>query len=234
MSRQASRRSRLIIGLTLALLPGIAGAQTPDESTPAGESVCDPLIGSTPALYGLCIAYCEAQDLDAVDLSAPDVWKSAPNRAILDNYRSRMEPGDPDMPCLRPEPACPCWTEGELANAYPTTLASFQCATDDGTITNVSYGTILNSPADSSFEQRCQPYAYGPPIAWAAEFADDDIRSCFLQDPAHSISTFFLITPSEYEICKTSLENRVAALGEECVFLATNLYGLGETCDFHD
>ena len=233
MTPQVSRVN-LIVVLTLALLPmGLAGAQTSDETTPGLESVCDPLIGGTPALYGLCIAYCEAQDLDTIDLSQPDPWKSAPSRAILDSYRSRMQPGDPDMPCLQ-QPGCPCWTEDELANAYPTTLASFQCTTDDGTITNVSYATIFNSPTDSSFQQRCQPYAFGPPIAWAAEFADDDIRSCQLQDPAHGISRFFLITPSEYELCKTSMENRVAFLGEECVFLATNLWGNGETCDFHD
>lgn len=226
--------TKLAIGLALALLPAIvAEAQTSDGVVPAQESACDVLVGGTPALYGLCIAYCTAQDLDTVDFTDPDSWKSAPSRAILDNYRSRMQPGDPDMPCLRT--GCPCWTEQELDEAYPTTLSSFQCATDDGTMTNVSDGTIFNSPVDDSFEQRCQPYAYGYPIAWAAEFLEDDIRSCRLDHvDDDDLGVFFLITPSEFEVCKTSLRDHAASLGAECNALVGILWGSGETCDLHD
>ena len=52
------------------VLISAASAQTPDGQTPAGESVCDALQaeGVTRGLYGLCVAFCEAQD-----------WESCPN-----------------------------------------------------------------------------------------------------------------------------------------------------------
>ena len=51
-----------------------AMAETPDGTTPANETVCDGLkTNATPGLYGLCVAYCEAQDLDIVgDKETPD------------------------------------------------------------------------------------------------------------------------------------------------------------------
>lgn len=104
------------IGSKLASLFFMAGlvvsapviAETPDGTTPANEGVCDGLkMNATPALYGLCVAYCEAQDLDITD-------KDPPNTKILQNYRNRMQPGDPDMPCVKVP--CPCWTDAELAS----------------------------------------------------------------------------------------------------------------------
>jgi hypothetical protein len=56
---------RLALPLTLSLAffaPGAARAQgTPDGVTPAVEDVCTGLLG---AAYGLCVAYCEANDCD--------------------------------------------------------------------------------------------------------------------------------------------------------------------------
>ncbi|ETX06726.1 hypothetical protein [Candidatus Entotheonella palauensis] len=47
----------------------ISQAKTPDGRTPAEETVCDELEG---ALYGLCVAYCEAMDCDHSDHMASD------------------------------------------------------------------------------------------------------------------------------------------------------------------
>jgi hypothetical protein len=91
-------------------LTGPASAEgTPDGITPANEAVCDTLIGGTPGLYGLCVAYCEAQDLDQFD-------KNPPSRRLLENYRKKMRSGDSDMPCVQPPSSggCPCWTVDEL------------------------------------------------------------------------------------------------------------------------
>jgi hypothetical protein len=44
-------------------------AQTADGETPAEEPVCDDLNG---ALYGLCVAYCEAMDCHLGDQFASD------------------------------------------------------------------------------------------------------------------------------------------------------------------
>ena len=83
-----------------ATFTSVAVAQTPDGETPANEGVCDSLQGATPGLFGLCNAYCEAQDLDTFD-------KNPPNDRILANYRKKMKAGDPDMPCI--QVPCPCW-----------------------------------------------------------------------------------------------------------------------------
>jgi hypothetical protein len=48
--------------LTLVTV-GLGRTQTPDESTPAAEEVCEKYKGEG-ARHGLCIAYCEAQDCD--------------------------------------------------------------------------------------------------------------------------------------------------------------------------
>jgi len=58
-------------------------------------------------LYGLCVACCEAPDLDLVGNKEP------PNNRILANYRRKMQPGDPDMPSVKVP--CPCGTEAALA-----------------------------------------------------------------------------------------------------------------------
>ena len=79
--------------LGLSTVFGSAFAKTPDGKTPAEEAVCDVVKGGTPGLYGLCVAYCEAQDLDAFA-------KKSPNSRLLDNYNKKMRDGDPQMPCL--------------------------------------------------------------------------------------------------------------------------------------
>lgn len=92
----------------LAMMSGSAVAQTPDGSTPANEGVCNVLQapGVSPGLYGLCVAYCEAQDLDSFD-------KEPPNAKILANYNKRKLTGDPAMPCVKSP--CPCWSGAEMA-----------------------------------------------------------------------------------------------------------------------
>ena len=100
---------------SLVLFGGVTStsiASTPDGETPANEGVCDILQGASPGLYGLCVAYCEAQDLDLVG------DKETPNNRILANYRKKMKAGDPDMPCL--QVPCPCWTADQLANVGAT------------------------------------------------------------------------------------------------------------------
>lgn len=104
---------QILTGATFALITGLATmsgnalASTPDGETPANEGICDGLQGGTGGLYGLCVAYCEAQDLDTFN-------KKPPSLKILANYRKKMQPGDIDMPCV--QVSCPCWTEEELGS----------------------------------------------------------------------------------------------------------------------
>ncbi|MDT8440942.1 MAG: hypothetical protein RQ723_04700, partial [Desulfuromonadales bacterium] len=118
MNRRTGLTS-LLIAFLVSAFP--VAAATPDGLTPAEETVCDPLMaeGVTKGLYGLCIAFCEAQDVAArtspltpEDLDAIKI--TAPSGHILANYNKKKQVGDPEMPCILVQEACPCFTEQEL------------------------------------------------------------------------------------------------------------------------
>ena len=97
-----NRISKITLAACLTMLVGLTGftgsvmANTPDGETPANEGVCDNLMGATPGLYGLCVAYCEAQDLDMVGEA------KMPNSKILANYRKKMQASDATLEPLPP------------------------------------------------------------------------------------------------------------------------------------
>ena len=108
--------------LTIAVTGPPAMAQTPDGSTPAVEGICDTLKadGISKGLYGLCVAYCEAQDFSSEDepLTEADILvlleANAPSGRILENYNKRRTVDDPEMPCVVPKvDSCPCFTQAE-------------------------------------------------------------------------------------------------------------------------
>ena len=140
-------------GAMLILMTPLAFAQTPDGETPANEGVCDVLQGSTSGLYGLCIAFCEAQDYADVlapiteeDLAALE--NSAPSGKILANYNKKKQDSDPDMPCIKVEEPCPCWSEADLAEI-------------DGVMWD---GAPSNSPFPSAEPNGRSCFDQGPPI----------------------------------------------------------------------
>lgn len=116
-----------LIFTALSVFGQPALAQTPDGDTPANEGICDGLIGGTPGLYGLCVAFCEAQDCEAtIDKVTGQIQLGAncqtSNVALLEKYNNRKVPGDPDMPCVTAATnECQCWSDNELYG-----LASFQ------------------------------------------------------------------------------------------------------------
>ena len=80
-------------GLALIAAPALAlayGDGTPDEQPPAEEQVCDPAADLKGAAYGLCVAYCEANDCE----TQPD--KNA--CTVLRNNFERIT-GDSSIPC---------------------------------------------------------------------------------------------------------------------------------------
>ncbi|MCX4026198.1 hypothetical protein H0A36_15330 [Endozoicomonas sp. SM1973] len=107
-------------------------AKTPDGMTPAEETVCDVLKDATPGLFGLCNAYCEAQDL------GPDSNKNSMEQ-LLSNYNKKKTENDPDMPCLdnhEPEPPeCPCC---HLEEGLPEVCTSR--LSEDGNTVRVVFG----------------------------------------------------------------------------------------------
>jgi len=107
------KRSWISAAVFVALASGTAVAE--DSSTPANEGICDELIGTTPGLYGLCVAYCEAQG-GPVDLSNEEAILDlkTPHRNILKNYDKKMTDSDPKMPCVKYETACPLFTQEDI------------------------------------------------------------------------------------------------------------------------
>ena len=165
---------------SLVLVIGLGGrsvmAGTPDGQTPANEGTCDGLKSTaTPGLYGLCVAYCEAQDLDVTG-------KEPPNTKILDNYRKRMQPGDPDMPCVKAP--CPCWTDAELASISSDNLAAACLRATAGTGATIQL--IDNAPkthyafADTS-RLRCAYVDINPatPIVRSQSISAGDAQTCY-------------------------------------------------------
>lgn len=130
----------LLTGAALMGMGGSAVAQTPDGETPANEGVCDVVQGGTPGLYGLCVAYCEAQDLDLIG------DKETPNNKILANYRKKMRTGDPDMPCI--QVPCPCWTADQLANVGATATPTCTVGTTVAQVRVLSSGISQQATAD--------------------------------------------------------------------------------------
>jgi hypothetical protein len=109
--------------LTIAVTGPPAMAQTPDGSTPAVEGICDTLKadGISKGLYGLCVAYCEAQDFSSEDepLTEVDILAlleaNAPTGRVLENYNKLRTVDDPEMPCgVRKVDSCPCFTQAEV------------------------------------------------------------------------------------------------------------------------
>ena len=112
--------SSLIIASSLYAIT--AQAETPDGQTPAVETVCDPLKadGVTKGLYGLCVAFCEAQDFAEVSTPITEeeldaLYDATPSGRLLTNYTKRATLTDPTMPCVVVEPPCPCFTAAELS-----------------------------------------------------------------------------------------------------------------------
>ena len=161
----------LVAGL-VAAAPVIA--ETPDGTTPANEGVCDVLkTNATPGLYGLCVAYCEAQDLDSFD-------KGPPNVKILANYNKKKQAGDPDMPCLKVP--CPCWSDAEFASITVDNMAA-ACprATNKIQIINNSPKTQFAEADTTLSGERCRyiNLNVAPPVVRSFSITAPEAQSCF-------------------------------------------------------
>ena len=101
-----------LIVFSLLLSFGVtAYSQTPDDMTPAEESICDGLSG---AAFGLCNAYCEALDCDSIE-----GYEQHPNACdkVLVNFMKKTDGMEPpcegslcepdDIKCGAKEKICP-------------------------------------------------------------------------------------------------------------------------------
>ena len=129
---------------------------TPDGETPANEGVCDDLMWATPGLYGLCVAFCEAQDCEP-DFAVADPFENCnpSNEKLLEIYDRKKQPGDRDMPCV--QDPCPCWSADEinsipydpLSNAWCDRGLYTQLRAEDprAHLTSVGFGSSMNTCA---------------------------------------------------------------------------------------
>jgi len=179
----------IFVAGAMILFTGILYAQTPDGITPANEDVCDPLKGGTPGLYGLCVAYCEAQDFDRVGLLNNGNSKIR----LLQNYNKKKTEADPTMPCLIPT-GCPCFglEDAEYFAAHPSFYACYDYSNlwwyDAAWVTKeldiISYPGEISPIGNHLFHG----------VTWASEWGEEpnDIFDCLFvhEDPAIGANEF--------------------------------------------
>ena len=88
------KTSMAILAAAVIASPGLAfayGDGTPDQQPPAEEQICDPAAGLRGAAYGLCVAYCEANDCEI----QPDQHACT---VLLENFQRTT--GESSVPCV--------------------------------------------------------------------------------------------------------------------------------------
>jgi hypothetical protein len=188
----------ILVFLVLATMPAWA----------ANEGVCNALIGETPALYGLCVAFCEAQQCDP-DEGAADPFADCPPASpqLLDLYNARKQAGDPDMPCVQSGgggESCPCFTQAQ-SDAIPTPYSQCLIDWEFGTeqYTNIIY-----------MENGQQLAGVG---VTESEFGSSCVYHNSLADPP----IFFSLATNagQATACHQIIENTIAANSDECQLL---------------
>lgn len=208
----------MLCGLLLAMGQSVL-AQTPDGETPANEGVCDVLQadGTTKGLYGLCVAFCEAQD--HVDVSQPitaeellALSEQAPSGRILQNYNKKKQETDPPMPCIKVEEPCPCFDSTDIDAVAYGVIGVLNC-----TIFN-DFELVPNEFYDGTFFQR-NSIDVNNTLASGTITTDAGVLTQCAQvrsggeDP---VTLIFDITAEENEVCTASLDAKIAELGLNC------------------
>jgi hypothetical protein len=121
-----------------------------------GTDVCDPLFGGTPGLFGMCLAYCKAGELEAVllerSVEAQKLERLAARKdKVLSYYNSRRQASDPEMPCIQ-QSACPCWGEDYTSAGFWTARGATQC--DDMSADAVVFKSISAGQSDNTVNIR--------------------------------------------------------------------------------
>jgi len=222
-------RATLLATIAVGFLTGTvtqaapAGDGTLDGMPPANEGVCDVLIGGSPGLYGLCVAYCEAQDLDGLDMNDPTTHnKNVPNAKILANYNNKKKEGDPDMPCIKP--VCPCWDQAEIDQIFTrmgTTVDYDGCSDTTRDSYYEAQSILENGRGDDIFFQNfavaTNYYPDGHYSNLGTQCAYFDLEYIYSAgEYTSNIYRTFKITPEEYAGCKQQIVDRAAAANVTC------------------
>lgn len=200
------------------LMEAPAVAQTLDGETPANEGVCDGLQGTTPGLYGLCVAFCEAQDHAALSVPITEEELEAleddiPSGRILANYNKKKKAGDPDMPCIKVEEPCPCWDSAEFDQATLSGTPFNSCRRWNGPIHNGSEILFVRSSPGDVRNVRAIDHQHT-----TGNYGDgaDCVWRIFSQPENINISRILGITPDELTACDTQIRQRMTDLSLTC------------------
>lgn len=200
----------LVLGL---LAVGLAwGKGTPDGKPPAEEGVCDELRDPTVTrgLYGLCVAYCEAQDCE-IDIGSDDPFGNCKpgSPRLLENYNRRKQAGDPDMPCVRSP--CPCWSRDELFGLrFPAAGDFTSCVLDrnGATFLNLDQWAVVSPSGDTTVLTTIQATNAGLPVCQLTDTCNDG--GCL------NVNRDLLISPDQFQVCERELRQAADARGLDC------------------
>jgi len=169
--------------VVLSLLVGSAAYAEPNVG------VCDVLQSYPKGLYGLCVAFCEAQDCVATFDEATQTLVFPKNctpssASTLAKYESRRVGTDaPPMPCIND--GCPCWSEAEM-DAVADGRLDF-C--EDSMIQSVIWGRDLSTNN----------------VDYAAVAIDPDMRCAYLEQTPLT-SRYMSVTEEQYLLCRNSIK----------------------------
>lgn len=209
----------VFVAATFATLGSVpASAQTPDGQTPAEETVCDVLIGATPGLYGLCVAYCEAHDADILSPGGDPAELNVPNRMILENYNKKKTEFDPLMPCVQQaqDENCACWTADQLSTVFAPSM---------NIDVNFSHA-CLNDPALAALEnfENGTPRTSGIQMSTGGPEFETFCHVNNIDYPGGPPSTLQPATPEEVESCKSLLAAHANAPGNHVTGLVWDCF----------
>jgi len=169
--------------VVLSLLVGSAAYAEPNEG------VCDVLKDYPKGLYGLCVAFCEAQDCVATFDEATQTLVFPKNcvpssAATLAKYESRRVGTDaPPMPCIND--GCPCWSETEMDVVADGRVDYCQ----DSMVQSVIWGRDLSTSN----------------VDYAAVIIDPDMRCAYLEQTPLT-PRYMSVTEDQYLLCRNSIK----------------------------
>jgi len=214
----------LFVSFSMVELP--AAASTPDGQTPAEETICDPLMAEdvSQGLYGLCIAFCEAQDIADEELPITEaellaLQDAAPSGSILNSYNNIKKETDPDMPCIVVDSTCPCWTAEELAvidgmASDGSSLDTLCVKAIDPATGTVDVATAIEDSnpriPDTRIQVSARDLQRNGNIQQRCSYSNTQVEPDITRNRSVATGT---MTPGQAEVCLAEVITRCAALG---------------------
>lgn len=172
--------------------------------------VCDVVRGGTRGLHRLCVAYCQADDVDALFTK----YEFRPHRArmagmdkqaLLDRYNEKKRASDPAMPCIEVPPVvpevvvpvatCPCWGADTLDTGHwQGRSAAAQC---------------LNAASSDELEAGASGADFARILALNVS---TEVNYCVRVDEQSSLEMMEVISETDVATCRAQVRTTCEAL----------------------